>query len=298
MSDLPLIEEKKNLASYSSWLVGGVADYFSQPETLDQLKSLILWCEKKNMPQSILGGGTNVLISDKGIRGLTICMRKLRQLEVVAEQPRLKLEALAGTPKAQLLKVFLKYKLEPAIFLAGLPGDVGGGVAMNAGVGEALQPREFVEIVDWVEVLRDQKVIRLAKNELQWSYRHCRGWEPGVIFRVGFSWPNEPKDQIIEVVKRANKERLHKQPLDLPSCGSVFVNPEGHKSGALIAACGLKGFRVGAAQVSEKHANFIVNLGHARASDIHQLIQHVQSTLLSKKQIQLRTEVVYLGDWS
>lgn len=160
-----------------------------------------------------------------------------------------------------------------------------------------MTPREFVEIVDWVEVMRPQtyELVRLSKDQLQWSYRHCDGWKPGIITRVGISWPNEPDNDVLTKVREANKVRLSKQPLDLPSCGSVFVNPPGTSAGKVIEQCGLKGFAIGGAKVSEKHANFIVNFKNSSASDIDAVIKHVQATVKAKAGIDLKTEVVYLG---
>lgn len=302
------IEQDVRLAPFTSWVVGGTADYFAQPKTLEELQDAMDWGRQQNLPVTVLGGGTNSLISDNGIRGLTLALRKLSGLTVEerndgAGKKRLHLECLAGTSKSELLKNFLKYRLEPALFLAGLPGDVGGGVVMNAGVSEAIKPREFVEITDWIEVLRwdeshrKDDLIRIETRDLKWSYRHCEGWRPGVIVRVGLSWPLDPSPDILARVKQANHTRLTKQPLDMPSCGSVFVNPEGHKSGQLIEQAGLKGFAIGGAKVSEKHANFIVNFNQAKAEDIHHVIEHVKKTVLAKTGIALRTEVVYLGEW-
>ncbi len=314
------LEENVSLKSFTSWLVGGSADLLAQPQTADQLREVYAYALAQKIPITVLGGGTNVLISDQGIRGLTIALKKFSSAivstsapahpavggESVSDRltlneskgPRLEIECLSGTSKSELLKIFLKHKLEPALFLAGLPGDVGGGIAMNAGVGEMMKPREFVELTDWVEVLKpDGGVTRYSRADLQWSYRHCVGWQPGIIMRVGLSWPLEPQDDVLERVRAANKVRLSKQPLDQPSCGSVFVNPESHKSGQLIESCGLKGFAIGGAQVSTKHANFIVNTGGATAADIHAVIDHVQKAVLAKSSVTLTTEVVYLGDW-
>lgn len=190
--------------------------------------------------------------------------------------------------------------------MSGIPGDVGGGIVMNAGISENFKPREFVEIVESFEVLKwnpkgeglEFEVKTYNANEITWSYRHCSGWQPGFILSAVLSWPNQPNEEITEQVKQAMDLRRLKQPLDKPSCGSVFVNPPNNKSGALIESCGLKGFTVGGAQVSNKHANFIVNTGSATASDVHQVIEHVKATVLKEHQIQLHTEVVYLGDWS
>jgi UDP-N-acetylmuramate dehydrogenase len=313
MTQLPsglVIEQDVSLKPLTSWLVGGPAQYFAQPKSLAELREAMAWSVFNGQPATLLGGGTNVLISDNGIKGLTIALRKLAGASAVEEDDRLRIECLAGTSKSELLKNFIRRKLEPALFLAGLPGDVGGGVAMNAGVGEMMKPREFVEIVDWIEVLRwpaggsdlvdlaaSVRVDRIKASDLQWSYRHCEGWRPGVIARVGLSWPLEPKDDVLTRVKSANQLRLSKQPLDMPSCGSVFVNPPGHKSGQLIEGAGLKGFAVGGAKVSEKHANFIVNFNEAQATDIHRVIEHVQKTVQSRFGVSLKTEVVYLGEW-
>lgn len=287
-----------NLAEYTSWLIGGPADHFCLPTTVDELQTALKTAKKNQWPINILGGGSNVLIADKGIRGLTIGLRRLSSLNHKIENDRLVIDCLAGTAKSELLKIFLKNQLAPALFLAGLPGDVGGGVVMNAGVAESFTPREFMELVDWIEVLTEQgDTRRLNKKDLTIRYRHTDGWQPNIIMRVGLSWPMEKKPEILQQVREANKIRLTKQPLDMPSCGSVFKNPEGHKAAQLIDQCGLKGFRVGDAQVSLKHANFIVNLGGAKASDVWSLIQHIQSEVLSQKGVKLTTEVVRLGEW-
>ena len=133
---------------------------------------------------------------------------------------------------------------------------------------------------------------------MTWTYRHSKGWEPGVVVKAHIKWPKVEDPTILEKVKQANKTRLTKQPLDMPSCGSVFKNPENHKSAQLIDSCGLKGFRIGDAQVSLKHANFIVNLDQATAVDTWNLILHVQKTVEEKTGVKLNTEVVRLGDWA
>jgi len=295
------IKQNVSLAEYTSWMVGGPAEYFCLPETEADVKEALLWAEQNHQPVTLFGGGTNILISDKGVRGLVMCLRRFSGVETKEINGRLEITAMAGTAKSELLKIFLKYKLPPALFLAGLPGDVGGGVVMNAGVAEGFVPREFVEITDWIEVLRLQdgqfSTHRFAKDQIHWEYRHSKGWQPGVITRVGLSWAVQPDATILDQVRTANKVRLTKQPLDMPSCGSVFRNPVGHKAAQLIDGCGLKGFTVGGAQVSLKHANFIVNLGEAKATDMWSIIEHVRNTVKSLKSVDLHTEVVRLGDW-
>lgn len=302
-----IIEETFSLKPLTSWLVGGTADFCALPTTVEQLQEAWAWALSKGLPVTVLSGGTNVLVSDKGVRGLVIALKNFVGAIAHSRDGRFSIECFSGTSKSELLKLFLKAKLEPALFLAGIPGDVGGGVAMNAGVGEKFGPREFTEIVDWIEVLRPSvsrdgsfagfDTVRFAHDDLEWSYRHCEGWKPGIITRVGISWPLDVSPDVLARVRSANQIRLSKQPLDMPSCGSVFRNPEGHTSGRLIEAAGLKGFSVGGAMVSPKHANFIVNTGDSTAADMHAVIEHVKATVLAKDGIALRTEVVYLGEF-
>jgi len=299
-----MIEIKQDilLAPYTSWLIGGKADYLCFPTDVEELKEAWQWANDKNLPITIMGGGTNVLISDIGIRGLTMNLRKFSKTDVFEENNKLHIHCLSGTAKSEILKIFLKYQLPPALFLAGLPGDVGGGIVMNAGVSEAMAPREFGEIVHSFTVLRfqDQKFdeVQYQHKDLDWQYRHCHGWSPGIIIKAHLNYPLEKDLEILRKVKEANRNRLLKQPLDMPSCGSVFINPTGYKAAQLIDSCQLKGFRIGDAEVSKKHCNFIVNLGQATAVDTWKLMMQVKETVYDKTGVQLQTEVVRLGDWS
>ena len=293
------ISKNVNLAEYTSWLVGGDAEYFCLPETLEYLIQAVNFAKENKLQTTILGSGSNVLISDHGVPGLTICLRRFSQLQSSIENNVLSVEATSGVAKSELLKLFLKHKISPALFMAGLPGDVGGGVVMNAGVAESFMPREFMELVDWIEVLKpDLQIVRYRKQDLQIRYRHTDGWQPGIITKVGMHWIIDSDMTILDKVREANKVRLSKQPLDMPSCGSVFKNPDGHKAAQLIDRCGLKGFQIGDAQVSLKHANFIVNLNKAKAIDVWNVIQHVQKTVEITTGVRLTTEVVRLGMWT
>lgn len=293
------LEYKQNvvLAPYTSWLIGGPAEYFVQPTNIDELKEAIVWAAEKRLALTVISGGSNILVSDRGVKGLVIHLAKFTGSQAHERDGRLIITCLSGTSKSELLKIFLRYKLEPALFLAGLPGDVGGGIVMNAGVSEAMVPREFVEITDWIRVLRGSQILTFTRDQLKWSYRHCEGWQPGIIVEVCISWPLIPKDDVLARVKEANGLRLKRQPLDKPSCGSVFINPVGGKSGQLIEHSGLKGLKFGDAQVSDKHANFIVNTGKATAVDTRKLIEHVQKVVKDKTGFQLKTEVVFVGEW-
>jgi UDP-N-acetylmuramate dehydrogenase len=296
------IEANKNLSSFTSWLIGGQADFYFAPQSIEELKIAIKDSHVNKLPITILGGGTNVLISDKGIRGLVIHTHKLNKVKLISENEQVLIECEPGAPKAEVLKIFLKLRLEPAIFLAGLPGDMAGGVVMNAGVGHQVHPREFHEIIDSFEVLKINEsgsieVKKYQNTEIDWQYRKSYNWQPGVISKIWVKWSNKKNDQVLDLVREGNKRRKSTQPLSEPSCGSVFKNPEGDHAGRLIEASGLKAYAIGGAQVSEKHANFIVNKGQAKAEDVKNLIEYIQKTVSEKFKIKLTNEVVYLGEW-
>lgn len=290
------IEKNKPLKSFSSWLVGGNAEFFAEPQSLNDIREAFLAASRENRPLTILGGGTNVLINDKGIAGLVVSLRKLSKIEEISQKDNhLEFWSWSGTPKSEILKLLLKHKSPAACFLAGLPGQVGGGVVMNAGVSEKLRPREFCEIVSAIEVVRPQGHIEVIDGQkLQWSYRHCDGWKPGIISRIKISVEINSSTDVLSEVKNLNQMRLKKQPLEFPSCGSVFRNPLPRHAGQLIEEAGLKGHRMGGAQISEKHANFIINTGNATAADIRALIELAQTTIKKKFGIDLITEVVFL----
>lgn len=295
------IRERVALRDFTFWKIGGEADFFCLPENADQVREAILFARTRGLPITVLGGGTNVLVSDRGVEGLVIGMKMLTGVDVEERDGRLHVGALAGTPKSELTREFLKRRLAPALFLCGLPGDVGGGVVMNAGVSEKIAPREFVEITEWVEFFglnqEEPHLARASRDQLKWTYRSTVGWQPGVIVRAGFSWPLAPDAEIPGKVKAATKSRLERQPLEMPSCGSTFKNPPGQAAGALIDQAGLKGFQAGKAQVSPKHANFIVNLGGATAADVQSVIMHVRGEVKRRFGVDLETEVKLMGRW-
>lgn len=302
-----IIQENVSLKAYNTWKTGGPARYFAMPENLEQFQQCIAWAESMDQPICFLGQGSNTLISDQGYPGLIICSKKFQEVDVLSDTEDLVLRCDAGALKYKVMRQFLKYNLSPSLFLSGIPGDVGGGVVMNAGVGEAIEPREFCEIVKSFKVLswnvskNDDSVsfeIKEFQNkDIEWSYRSSKNWQPGYIFEVVLSYPMKPIEDMAEKVKTAIHNRKLKQPSDKPTCGSVFVNPPQHKSGQLIESAELKGFQIGGAQVSYKHANFIVNTGHSTSQDIHRVIEHVKAKIFEMYQVSLHTEVVYLGPW-
>ena len=303
------VQEKIILAPYTSWKIGGEAEFFCLPKDLEDLKEAFIWAHDSKKEITFLGGGTNVLVSDRGVKGLVVCFKNFSGVEDVSDEKTFRIRCQAGTLKMKAMRHFLKAELSPALFLSGLPGDVAGGVVMNAGVGEKVIPREFVEIVESFKVLKfenNELSVREYKNsDVDWDYRRSTGWQPGVIFEVTLAWSQKEKvSDIKNLVKEAQALRASKQPLSEPSCGSVFRNPiedpnnpEKKSAGHLIEQAGLKGYQYGGAEISRKHANFIVNKGDSKALDIHCAIKIVQEKVKHLFGVQLQNEVRYIGDW-
>ena len=225
------ITQQESLKSWSWWRTGGPADYFCQPENPAELKEALCWANENQQKVSVLGGGTNVLISDEGVEGLVISTGKFSTLSAKEEGKVLKVSSGAGASKSALCTIFRKYHLAPALFLSGLPGDVGGGVVMNAGAGDSF-PGEFSQIVEGFTVMTHNGPTYYNKKDIGWSYRKTAGWKPGVIFEAGFSWPMKKENDLNKKIKEALKKRRASQPLSQPSCGSVFKILKGNLPGS------------------------------------------------------------------
>lgn len=277
------------MSKHTSWRVGGPADVFFVPASVEDL-SMFLAGLDEDTPIFWHGVGSNLLVRDGGIRGVVVSATKmLRDLERVDTYI---VRAGAGLPCTQLARQCIRWGLGPSEFFAGIPGTVGGALAMNAGA----HGGETWERVDAVRTIgRDGEVHERAPGEYSVGYRSVMGpaneWFLGATFRF------EPDvTPSMENMKTMLDRRKETQPLGLPSCGSVFRNPEGDHSARLIEAAGLKGYRIGGAEVSEKHANFIINVDNASATDIEELIEHVRQTVIEQHGVTLVHEVRIVGE--
>lgn len=282
----PLRDEP--LSRHTSWRVGGTADFFYKPRTVAELRAILLSLPN-DMPVTWLGLGSNVLVRDGGVRGAVIATGGLAR--DVARVDDCRVRAGAGLSCMQLAKQCMRYKLGPAAFFAGIPGTVGGALAMNAGAfgGETWEHVESVITIDRHGVERVR-----PRSDYQISYRTVRGpaeWFLGATFRF-----ESDAEGSVDTIKAMLARRNASQPLGLPSCGSVFRNPPGDHAGRLIEQAGLKGRRIGGAMVSDKHANFIVNTGDSTAGDIEALIAEVRSTVLAQFGRELELEVRVIGE--
>ena len=271
--------------------IGGPADAVATPETRDELATVVRICTDHSLPMLPLGGGFNTLALDAGIDGVVIRSAKLRAIE---RGPGDCVRAEAGFSHRQLINFCNERGLSGLEFAAGSPGSIGGWIAMNAGVGW----REMVDVVREIEIVspRRGESQRIEAKELAFRYRGVDGLPRGaVIVSALFALTASTPDAVRAEVDRLLAERAKTQPLDVPSCGSVFKNPEGDYAGRLIESVGLKGLRAGGAQISEVHANFIANLGGATAKDVLTLVHRARKAVLEKTGVELSTEVCIVG---
>lgn len=290
----PELRQAIPLGAYTTWKVGGLAEWFAEPTSHDALIALMTWAELQGLPQRSIGAGSNLLISDEGLEGLTLCLRRLQGSRLDTASGLV--EAQAGEPIPTLARRAARSGLGGLEWSVGIPGTVGGAVVMNAGAqGGCIAER--LHSVTVLDPARPAAPFTLGAAELDFSYRHSRLQQERLIVLSARFQLDAGLDPTVLLDRTTTnlQSRTASQPYHLPSCGSVFRNPEPDKAGRLIEALGLKGRRIGGAEVSDVHANFIVNTGAAQASDIQALIEHLQSEVLSSTGIVLHPEVKRLG---
>ena len=277
------------MSRHTSWRAGGPAEVFFIPDSIDDLSSFLADLER-DTPVFWHGVGTNLLVRDGGIRGVVISASKI--LKYLERVDSYLVRAGAGVPCTQLARQCIRWELGPSEFFAGIPGTVGGALAMNAGAhgGETWERVESVRTID-----RNGEIHQRAPAEYSVSYRSVMGPANEWFLEGMFRFDPEVVPSM-DTLKTMLERRKTTQPLGLPSCGSVFRNPPGDFSARLIEACGLKGHRIGGAEVSTKHANFIINRDSASATDIEELIEHVRQTVLDEHGVALQHEVRIVGE--
>jgi UDP-N-acetylmuramate dehydrogenase len=274
--------------------VGGPAEWFAEPGEVDELVSLAAWAQAQGLSLRCIGAGSNLLIADSGLPGLTICNRRLQGSRLDAASGLV--EAEAGEPIPTLARKAARLGLSGLEWAVGIPGTVGGAVVMNAGA-QGGCTAEWLRSVRLLDPANPATPFELEARELDFAYRHSRlQAEAWIVLAATFQLEAGHDPAAITSHTSANlHSRTSTQPYQQPSCGSVFRNPEPQKAGQLIEALGLKGLQIGDAQVSPIHANFIVNIGQASASDIDALIAEVQRRVLASHGLSLHPEVKRLG---
>jgi UDP-N-acetylmuramate dehydrogenase len=289
MSAKSTVRHSESMARHTSWRVGGKADLYFEPATVDELGTFLRELPA-GTPVTWLGLGSNLLVRDGGLRGAVISTGALpKQFELLAGE---RIRASSALPCATLAKRVVREGLGPAAFFAGIPGSLGGALAMNAGAfgGETWDSVTTVSTID-----RSGKLRERPKSDFDVAYRSVTGpadeWFIAATFDFRRSDSAEPEN-----IRSLLRERASRQPLGLPSAGSVFRNPEGGHAGQLIEQAGLKGMQCGGAMVSDKHANFIINTGKATAADIEMLIEMVARRVRQETGVELEPEIRIVGE--
>lgn len=285
-----LIEEP--MSRHTTFRIGGPADYFLIPETVHEIREILKICREENLPYFILGNGSNLLVSDKGYRGVIIQLyRNMSRVSVegtcIRAQAGALLSAIAAAAKNASLTGFE--------FAGGIPGTLGGAVVMNAGA----YGGEMKDVLSEVTVLdKNGEILTLSSGELKMGYRTSivKSAEY-LVLEASISLKEGNQEEIRDRMKELTEQRTSKQPLEYPSAGSTFKRPEGYFAGKLIMDCGLRGYCVGGAQVSEKHCGFVINTGNATAEDVRILMKNVSDMVYEKFGVILEPEVKFLGEF-
>ena len=284
------------MSAHTTFRIGGPADYFVVPEDAASLGRGVALCRAEGVDYFITVNGSNLLVGDGGYRGVVfhIC-HTMDDVAYEEKGTELLVEAGAGVMLSSLARQVSSKGYTGFEYATGIPGTLGGGVTMNAGA----YGGEISDNLLWVELMDETgAVLRLERDRLKLSYRHSVMMEQSlVVLRAGFSFTKGDAMAITEKVAELSRSRKEKQPLEYPSAGSTFKRPEGYFAGKLIQDCGLKGFRVGDAMVSEKHSGFVINVGHATAADVMTLIRHVQQEVDRQFCVRIEPEVRMIGEF-
>lgn len=280
------------MKAHTTFRVGGPADYFVTPKTIEEVKGIIALCKEEDMPYYILGNGSNLLVGDKGYRGVMIQIYKaMAGIEVNGEV----IKVQAGALLSRIGSVALEAELQGFEFAAGIPGTMGGAVVMNAGAygGEMKDV-----LVDATVLTPEGEVLVLKNEELELGYRTSVIAKKNYIVLAATVKLNKGnKEAIRERMDELKVQRVTKQPLEYPSAGSTFKRPEGYFAGKLIQDAGLRGFQVGGAQVSEKHCGFVINKENATAADVVELMKQVADKVQEAFNVTLEPEVKRIGEF-
>lgn len=280
------------MKKHTTFRIGGPADYYLCPHSTEELQKILQICRENKLEFFILGNGSNLLVSDKGYRGVVIQLWK-NFSDIETEDNTITVKA--GTLLSKVAAEALEESLTGMEFASGIPGTMGGAVMMNAGA----YGGEMNDIIREVTVLtREGELLTLSKEEMNFGYRTSVVKEKGyVVISAVLQLRKGDREEIRKVMDELKERRVTKQPLDMPSAGSTFKRPEGYFAGKLIMDAGLRGFSVGGAQISEKHCGFVVNKGDATAADVLGLIGEVQKRVQEKFGVALEPEVKFLGEF-
>lgn len=284
------MEFNQPLANYSYTKTGGPADVIAFPKKQVEVEQILIWTREHDIPVTVLGNLSNLIVQDGGIRGVVLILTDLNEITVKDNV----LSAMSGSKLIDASQVACDYALTGLEFACGIPGSMGGAIYMNAGA----YGGEMKDIPLKVTAMSREGHVKEYDNAgCQFSYRHSVFQENGdVILKIELLLQPGQQSEIQAQMDHLTYLRMSKQPLEYPSCGSVFKRPEGHFTGKLIQDAGLQGYRIGGAEISKKHAGFIINVGGATATDYTDMISFIQETIWDKYQVRLDPEVRVIGE--
>ncbi len=285
------VKENEPMKNHTTFRIGGNADFAVFPENAQQIYALLNLAKDKDIPITVIGNGSNILVGDKGIRGMVILLKNMNKISVSDTE----IAAQSGALLSKIANVAFENSLTGFEFASGIPGSLGGAICMNAGAyGEEISSA----VLNVTYVDPDCGVKTVSAKDCKFGYRHTLFTENNyIITDCTLSLTLGNKEEIKTKTEDLKERRTSKQPLDKPSAGSTFKRPEGHFAGALIEQANLKGYTVGKAQISEKHAGFIINIGGATAKDVSDLIKYTQKTVYDKFGVHLEPEVKFIGEF-
>lgn len=289
--DVAEVRWNEPLATHTTFRIGGPCEAMVFPQTPEALAEVVRVCREENINVFVLGKGSNILVSDQGIRGVVINTERLERLLIEGDV----VTASAGLSLIDVSKAVAELGLTGLEFASGIPGSIGGACYMNAGA----YGGEMKDVITSVTVLDEAgQIHNISASDMRFSYRHSRlKDEPLICLSVTMQLARGNKCDILATIAELSERRSSKQPLELASAGSTFKRPTGYYAGPLIIDAGMQGYSVGGAQVSTKHAGFLVNTGGATADDVIRLIHEVQVAVLRKFGVRLETEVRFIGEW-
>lgn len=281
------------MSKHTTFRIGGNADVFVSISNETELVELIAYLKEEQVPYYIIGNGSNLLVSDKGFNGVIIEIgSNYKDIRVRDNQ----IIARAGALLSAVSHVALENNLAGMEFASGIPGTVGGAIIMNAGA----YGGEMKQVASQIKAIMPDGTIKILSNEeMKFEYRNSRAKREGfIILQVTYQLTEGDREVIDGIMRDLNMKRRDKQPLEYPSAGSTFKRPEGNFAGKLISDAGLKGFSIGGAQVSEKHAGFLINKDNATSADMYRLIMEVRDRVKESTGVELEPEVIFLGDFT
>ncbi len=292
------LKRDEPLSRHTSYAIGGPADVLAYPADQEDLRLLLQAIKTRQLPSFILGGGTNLLVRDGGFRGVMISLQRMQTIKIEREYRSIGgsfglVYAEAGAPLARLLVFSMEQGFTGLEFAAGIPGTMGGAVCMNAGTAQG----EMGDVVESISLISpDGELITRGAAEMGFGYRTTSIPEGHLVLEVRVVLRRDAKEKVTARIKELLRTRKQRQPWEFPNAGSVFKNPQEENAGRLIERAGLKGRKVGGAQVSEKHANIIVNTGRAKAADVLTLMEIVKEKVLEVSGVRLEPEIKIIGD--